>query len=199
MELDDLIGNMKTITVSGAHKGVGKTVLTELLLRHLPGFAAIKITVDDLYASVSDDEKEIMIQGKDTFRMKKSGAEKVVWVKTTEKLLPEVLEKALVMIGTPKGLLIEGNSILEYINPALAFFVIDGTIEHMKPSRIIALKKADICVINQKNGYTVKEETLKKVTSLNSKIKIVSLNLAFVGNENSEELNVFKKYLEKVT
>lgn len=93
MELHDLIGDMKVVTVSGARKGVGKTVLAELLLRNMYGFAAIKITMTTMYTSVSDNEEEIMVPEKDTFRLKKSGAEKVVWVRATERLLQEAMEQ----------------------------------------------------------------------------------------------------------
>ncbi|MCK5009942.1 MAG: hypothetical protein KAS98_05615, partial [Deltaproteobacteria bacterium] len=81
MEFTGFPDDMKVVTVSGAQKGVGKTALAEILLKNLPGFAAIKITMTDLYTSVSEDDEDIMIPDTDTFRMKKSGAEKVVWVK----------------------------------------------------------------------------------------------------------------------
>jgi Ni2+-binding GTPase involved in maturation of urease and hydrogenase len=194
----DMIGEMKVVTVSGAHKGVGKTALTELLLQRLPGFAAIKITINDLYTSVSDEEKEIMVDGKDTFRMKKSGAHKVVWVKTTEHSLPGAMEEALSMIGTPRGLLIEGNSILNHITPTVAFFVIDDATGQMKPSRINALKKADLCIINQKNGAPVKEEALENIRSLNPKLHYFSLDLASPLASKSEDVHALEHYLKEM-
>lgn len=182
---------MKVITVSGAHKGVGKTMLTEILLRNLPGFAAIKITMTDLHTSVSSDEEELMVPEKDTCRMKQSGAEKVVWVKSTEKSLPEAMEHALSLTGNSKEVLIEGNSILKYINPTIAFFVIDSTMRQMKPSRISALKKADFCVVNQKNGAMVGKETLLELKNINPEMKIIHFDLfsaSIKENENSKQL-----------
>lgn len=198
MELNDLIGDMKVIVISGAHKGVGKTVLAEHLLHNLYGFAAIKITMSTLYTSVSDSEEEIIVPGKDTFRMKKSGAGKVVWVRATEKLLLNAMEQAWGMIGNPKGVLVEGNSILKYINPTLAFFVMDSTVEHMKPSRISALKKADISVINRKNGRAVSEETLQMMKSINPKMKIISFDLISVNSKENQDFKNLIKHLKKI-
>ena len=198
MELHDLISDMRVVTVSGAHKGVGKTVLAELILHTLSGFAAIKITMSSVYTSVSDREEEIMVPEKDTFRMKRSGAEKVVWVRATERLLLEAMEKALTMIGKPKGLLIEGNSILKHLTPTIAFFVIDSTIEHMKPSRISALKKADVCVVNQRDGTSISRETLQKVKSINPKMKIFSFDLFSANRRENEDVKNIIKYLKKI-
>ena len=54
----------RVITISGSHSGVGKTYLATLLIRSLPGFAAIKVTQDDLLVFVTDEEAEIMRPGK---------------------------------------------------------------------------------------------------------------------------------------
>ena len=189
---------MKVVTVSGAQKGVGKTALAEILLNNLPGFAAIKITMTDLYTSVSENERDIMIPDTDTFRMKKSGAEKVVWVKATEKLLHDAMERALEKISNHKGVLIEGNSILEYINPTLAFFVVDSSIDNMKPSRIRALKKADICVINQKNGPAFNDLMLDKIKSINPKIKMLSFDFLSVDHKDNEDIKKLKMYLKNI-
>ncbi|MCK5187969.1 MAG: hypothetical protein KAR43_12635 [Deltaproteobacteria bacterium] len=198
MEFTGFPDDMKVVTVSGAQKGVGKTALAEILLKNLPGFAAIKITMTDLYTSVSEDNEDIMIPDTDTFRMKKSGAEKVVWVKATEKLLQDAMEQALGKISNHKGVLIEGNSILEYINPTLAFFVVNSSIDNMKPSRIRALKKADICVINQKNGCTVSDETLKKIKFISPEIKIHSFDLLSANLKDNEDIKKLKMYLKNI-
>ncbi|KPJ55523.1 MAG: hypothetical protein AMJ42_06680 [Deltaproteobacteria bacterium DG_8] len=197
MELSDLISDMRVVTVSGAHKGVGKTILAELILNNLSGFAAIKITMSNLYTSVSDKEEEIMVPEKDTFRMKRSGAEKVVWVRATERLLLEAMEQALTLIDRPKGLLIEGNSILNHLSPTIAFFVIDSTLEHMKPSRISALKKADVCIVNQRSGSTISRETLQKVKSINPKMKIFSFDLLSANSRKNEDFEQLMKYIKK--
>ena len=77
MDFSHFLEGMKVITVSGAQKGVGKTALAEILLSNLPGFAAIKITMTDLYTSVSEDKNDIMSPDTDTYRMRIHGAETV--------------------------------------------------------------------------------------------------------------------------
>ena len=196
MDLSSLISDMKVDTVSGAQKGVGKTALAEFLLQNLSGFAAIKITMTDLYTSVLEDDEEIMVPETDTFRMSRSGAKKVIWVRATEKLLLDAMEQALEKIDNYKGVLIEGNSILEYINPSLAFFVVNSTIKHMKPSRISSLKKADICVINQKNGCTVSDETIDEIKSINPEIEFFNFDFSSDISKESEEANNLKIYLK---
>ena len=189
---------MKVVTVSGAQKGVGKTALAEFLLQNLYGFAAIKITMTDLYTSVLEDDEEIMVPETDTFRMSRSGAKKVIWVRATEKLLLDAMEQALGKIDNSKGVLIEGNSILEYINPSLAFFVVDSTIEHMKPSRMAALKKADVCIINKRNAYTVSDKTIDEIKSINPEIKVFTFDFSSDISKESEEAKKIKEYMNKL-
>ena len=199
MDFTGFPDDMKVVTVSGAQKGVGKTALAEILLRNLPGFSAIKITMTDLYTSVSEDEEDIMFPDTDTFRMKKSGADRVIWVKATEKLLQDAMDQALGKISKHKGVLIEGNSILEYINPTLAFFVVNSSIDNMKPSRVKALKKADICVINQKNGSAFNDAMLENIKSINPMIKILSFDFLSANHKDNEDIKKLKMYLKDIS
>jgi len=170
---------IKIIVVSGAVSGTGKTSLAEALLLNLSHFAAIKITIQDLGAKVTDKDEEIMVPGKDTYRLKMSGASKVVWVKSSEEDLPEVMGIAWGMIGEPEGVLIEGNSVLEHLTPDLSFFVVDREITELKPSRLSALKKADVVVINRREeGLGLAGEKIERnVRAVNPCAAILTLNL----------------------
>ena len=102
----------RVITISGSHSGVGKTYLATLLIRSLPGFAAIKVTHDDLLVCVTDDEAEIMRPGKDTALMRQAGAREVIWIRAGERDLSDALSIAFDMVyksGAP-GVIIEGNA-----------------------------------------------------------------------------------------
>ena len=70
--------NIKTISVSGLHSNIGKTLLSQHLLGLLKKTAAIKITTTDFETFITDKEDVIMVEGKDTWRLKKGGASKVV-------------------------------------------------------------------------------------------------------------------------
>lgn len=177
MDLSGLLTTKKVITVSGSHKGVGKTALSEILLANLPHFTAIKITMTSETLGFFEDDEHLMVADTDTFRMRVSGAEKVLWIRTTEDHLVDLMEKALDRVGDTHGLLIEGNTILRYINPTLACFVTNATIDNMKTSRIQALEKADLCVLNLKNNFTDTGHLGDKIKRVNPSIELFSFNL----------------------
>jgi hypothetical protein len=118
-----------------------------------------------------------MVPGKDTYRLKLSGADKVVWVKSSEKELPEAMGFVWNMIGEVEGALIEGNSILEHIDPDLSFFVVDREITELKTSRVYALKKAHVVVINKSEKEIDESKIERKVREFNPQALIVAMNL----------------------
>src|SRR3989338_9834720 len=85
------MSRLKTITISGSHAKVGKTMLAERLFKRLKGWSGLKVTVmhngicptgkncgvcnklDSEFSIVSDNDK-LMERGKDTYRLKSSGA-----------------------------------------------------------------------------------------------------------------------------
>jgi Ni2+-binding GTPase involved in maturation of urease and hydrogenase len=145
----------KIITVSGLYSGIGKTELCRHIISLLPGIAAIKVTINDLATEVLVDRAAILTPGKDTWRMKTGGAAMVVWVRAQEEHLKEALAEALKRTGAYPFVLIEGNSVLGHITPALAFFLCDGRIcddAPLKPSRMLALQKAGIIIHNVRAG-----------------------------------------------
>jgi hypothetical protein len=168
----------KIMTVSGSHSGIGKTLLAEYLLSLLQDFAAIKISIEDFFTAVSCDDATIMVPGKDTFRLKTSGAKQVIWVRSPEHNLMESMEQACSLLVDCAGVLIEGNSILTYINPDLAFFVYGGELQTLKPSRLYALQKARIIINNLRDESEQTAAIEKSLRSLNPAAVVVSLNLS---------------------
>jgi hypothetical protein len=168
----------KIMTVSGSHSGIGKTLLAEYLLSLLQDFAAIKISIEDFFTAVSCDDATIMVPGKDTFRLKTSGAKQVIWVRSPEHNLMESMEQACSLLVDCAGVLIEGNSILTYFNPDLAFFVYGGELQTLKPSRLYALQKARIIINNLRDESEQTAAIEKSLRSLNPAAVVVSLNLS---------------------
>ncbi len=149
------IPEQKIITVSGLYSGIGKTEFCQHIIGLLPGIAAIKVTINDDATEVLDDEASIMVAGKDTWRLKTSGAGRVVWVRAQEDRLKDVLADALERCRSHDRVLIEGNSVLGLLSPALAFFMCDSRIcadKPPKPSRADALAKAHIIIHNRRAG-----------------------------------------------
>lgn len=158
---------MKLVSIAGAHSGVGKTSLAALILREIKGFSAIKVTRTELFTSITMDEEIISEKGKDSCILKESGADKVIWVKSTYDDLKECLTQALSMIGNTGGVIIEGNSPLDFIDPDLVIFIIKDNLTELKPSGRKALERADLVVINtQLDNLEILKKEIKGINPL---------------------------------
>ena len=197
MELNGSIGNKKVVTVSGSHKGVGKTAISQILLSHLPRFTAIKITMTGKDTGIYEDAGHLMVPGTDTFRMMQSGAEKVLWIRTTEDRIVYFIKDALGRVGDIRGILIEGNTILRHLNPSLSCFVTTASLDSMKPSRTNALKKADLCVLNERSGAITRDALYEKLKLINPSIALFSFNLLEQTGTNHREFNRFLRCVDE--
>ena len=172
----------KIITVSGLYSGIGKTTLSECIVAILPAIAAIKITINDYITEISENDSSIMVEGKDTWRLKTSGAGKVIWIQSTEANLLNALSEALDSAAGFDRVLIEGNSVLRHITPDIGIFLCDERIinaQALKPSRVEALIKADV-VINNIRIHTTKTKAAveKKIREINKTAPVIPLNLS---------------------
>jgi molybdopterin-guanine dinucleotide biosynthesis protein len=151
---------MRIITVSGAHSGVGKTLIVTKLLKGLKNWSVLKVTVsrngscqkgrncgvcDNLTESFSviTDDKIISQKGKDTARFRGAGAKEVIWLQARPRGLKRGLERAISKFKKTEGLIIEGTSVLRHIRPSLAIFVA-GRDKRLRPVAALAYKKADV-------------------------------------------------------
>jgi molybdopterin-guanine dinucleotide biosynthesis protein len=148
------------VAVSGFSSNVGKTTLVCDLLERLPGWEAIKLTrghyrscgKDPAGCCVSDlirDEpvvrsgREANYQmGKDTGRFWDAGASNVHWVIVKEGQVEKGIKEALRHVKA-EGVVIEGNSFLEFVVPDFAVMCAraDGGI--VKTSARSTLNKCD--------------------------------------------------------
>jgi molybdopterin-guanine dinucleotide biosynthesis protein len=138
------------LSVTGAHSGVGKTTLCSILLKEFKGFGAIKFTKTGLYTSVVDSPEILDEEGKDTSIMINAGAERVVWVRSPVENLNDALEIALQKLSGTRGVVIEGNSPVDFLNPHLVIFII-GEDGEIKPTALNVSRRADIIVINSED------------------------------------------------
>lgn len=144
MEADD---SFKIISVTGAHSSVGKTTLCALLLNSLDNFGAIKFTKTEMFTSISDDSETILQKDKDTAIMSEAGAKKVVWIQSPYDGLKDALHIASSKMTGLNGMVVEGNSPVDFINPHLIVFIM-GPDGRIKESARKVSKRADIIVIN---------------------------------------------------
>jgi molybdopterin-guanine dinucleotide biosynthesis protein len=131
---------MRLIVVSGKKSGIGKTYAAQRLLSILLAWSALKVTVSKKEGCphgrscgicgeikkpfyIIKDRKIINQKGKDTARLKASGAKQVIWLKARPEGLREGLAKALSAFSDCQGVVIEGSSALKFIQPDINIHV----------------------------------------------------------------------------
>jgi molybdopterin-guanine dinucleotide biosynthesis protein len=148
------------VAVSGLSSNTGKTTLVCELIRRLPGWEAIKITrghyrscgKDPSGCCVSDLLREEPLirsgreanyeTGKDTGRFWDAGATNVHWVIVGEEQVEEGIARALSRVRSP-GVIVEGNSFLDYIDADFAITCARAGENKLKTSARRTLAKAD--------------------------------------------------------
>ena len=150
----------KIVAVSGLSSNTGKTTLASELIKRLPGWEAIKLTrghyrscgKDPSGCCVSDllrDEPLIRSGrdanyefGKDTGRFWDAGAVNVHWVIVGEEQVEAGINEALSRVESA-GVIVEGNSFLEYVEPNFAIMCARAGENKVKSSARRNLQKAD--------------------------------------------------------
>jgi molybdopterin-guanine dinucleotide biosynthesis protein len=157
------------VAVSGLSSNTGKTTLVCEMIRRLPGWEAIKITrghyrscgKDPSGCCVSDllrDEPLIRSgreanyeTGKDTGRFWDAGAANVHWVIVGEDQVEDGITQALAKVKSP-GVIVEGNSFLDYIEADFAITCARAGANKMKSSARRTLRKADALYLSTIDG-----------------------------------------------
>lgn len=183
------VDSLKIISVTGAHSKVGKTTLCSILLKELKDLGAIKFTKTSLYTSLIEDINILNQRGKDTALFLESGAERVVWVQSPYNELKNVLEIAISKMVDLKGVIVEGNSPVDFLNPHLVIFITEPK-GQLKPSAIKVGKKADIVIINSKK-QTKEPNFLTPIIQKNTKVFWIDLR------ERKGELEEFLSFVKE--
>jgi molybdopterin-guanine dinucleotide biosynthesis protein len=181
------------IAVSGFSSNVGKTTLVCELLRQLPGWEAIKLTrghyrscgrdpagccVSDLLRAepVVRSGREANYQAeKDTGRFWDAGASNVHWVIVKDDQVERGIHEALGRVEA-KGVIVEGNSFLEYITPDLAIMCARAEGGIIKSSARKALAKSDVLYLS-----TLEEKASSAKREFEQFRKTLTTDLAFDG------------------
>jgi len=122
--------------------------------------------------------------------MSRSGAEKVVWIKSSSSDLEGALNIAMSKMDGLKGVVVEGNSPVNYLNPHLIIFII-GDDGEIKPSAKEVSEKADIIIIN--SSERIKNPSF--IASLSHKnVKTFWIDLIKKQGEIDKFLTYTKKY-----
>jgi molybdopterin-guanine dinucleotide biosynthesis protein len=167
----------RIVAVSGFSSNVGKTTLVGELLRQLPGWEAIKLTRghyrscgrDPAGCCVSDllrDEPVVRSgrqanyqAGKDTGHFWEAGASNVHWVIVKDAQVERGINQALANVEAD-GVIVEGNSFLEYVTPDLAIMCARSEGGTIKSSARRALAKSDFLYLStlSPTGVTAKRQ-----------------------------------------
>ncbi len=171
---------------------MGKTTLCSILLENLTGFGAIKFTKTSLYTSITDDLHILNEKGKDTAIYLDSGAERAVWLQSPGgDQLSDALDISLSKMSGLKGVLVEGNSPADLLNPGLSIFIM-GKDGQIKPSALKSFQRAQIIVVNSDEvtgGDALPGLPLKKPA------EVFRIDLEKKTGEIDKFLNYIKQYM----
>ena len=153
------------IAVSGLSSNTGKTTLACELIKRLPGWEAIKLTrghfrscgkdphgccVSDLLRNepvIRSGREANYERGKDTGRFWDAGAVNVHWVIVGEDQVEAGINQALSRVKTA-GVVVEGNSFLEYVDTDLSITCARAGENKLKSSARRTLAKADVLYLS---------------------------------------------------
>src|SRR5437868_5638274 len=153
------------VAVSGFSSNVGKTTLVCELLRQLPGWEAIKLTrghyrscgrdpagccVSDLLrdeAVVRSGRETNYEKGKDTGHFWDAGASNVHWVIVKDDQVKRGIDEALARVEAD-GVIVEGNSFLEYMRADLMIMCARSDGGKIKPSAQKVVASSDFLYLS---------------------------------------------------
>jgi len=157
------------VAVSGFSSNVGKTTLVCELLKRLPGWEAIKLSrghyrscgKDPIACCVSDligaepvvrtGREANYERGKDTGRFWDVGATNVHWTIVSDEQVEQGIKEAISRVRAP-GVIIEGNSFLQFVDADLAIMCARSDGGKVKPSARAVLRKSDVLYISSLNA-----------------------------------------------
>jgi hypothetical protein len=169
--------NWRLIVVGGHTRSIGKTQLVCDVIRAFPeeNWIAGKITQyghgvcakNGENCGCAPDEHSYAISweknaetGTDSSRFLAAGAQRSFWLRTKQGFLAEglpLLREALAElnptnVNEPPTLILESNSLLQFVQPSLYFAVIDPSRDDFKDSARIVLDRADALVLRGGDG-----------------------------------------------
>ena len=171
------------IAVSGFTSNSGKTTVACEILKRLRGWEAIKMTrghyrscgkdphaccVSDLLGEeplIRSGHEGTYAPGKDTGRYWDAGAANVHWAVVTDRQVENGIRQALSRVEGP-GVVIEGNSFLDYVEADFVVVVARGDSTKIKPSARRALSKASALYLYEEGASALPESIAEKVELL---------------------------------
>ncbi|MBL8149347.1 MAG: hypothetical protein JNN15_05415 [Blastocatellia bacterium] len=175
---------LQKILVAGSSSNAGKTAMVEILLRQLPGWGGLKVTrvedrgpicprggqgcgvCDSLQKEfeVITQAERLFVEGTDTDRYKKAGAEMVAWVIAQPEALSAAWRATEPYFSGVDGVVIESSSIIAPEESDLSILIINPNGQkRWKSSLFKLLPKVDTVIFNLEK---VVESQLESVESI---------------------------------
>lgn len=154
---------MKTVVVGGHTRNIGKTSVMARLIRDLKGldWTAVKITQyghgicsrngepcgcePKEHPFVLTEEKDAAGRS-DTSRFLAAGARRSLWLRVRDGQLGEALPLLERAWAGDDWVMIESNSVMQFLKPSLYLFVLDASQRDFKSSALELVERADALV-----------------------------------------------------
>ena len=177
----------KVICITSAKSDLGKTTLTEGLLRRLNNWAACKVTTleqgesDECPKGVPcgvcsslkgnshiEEKAEILTQpGTDTNRMLKAGARKAFWIIAKSESVEGAIKNVINRSREYEGIIFEGNHALQFLSPNVSVMLTPEGVDLKKSAKAV-IHKIDIFIKNIADADIV-DRILKLVNEITVK------------------------------
>lgn len=153
------------VVVGGHSRNIGKTAVAAGLISSLREFAwtAVKVTqhghgicapagepcdcaVEYAHPYALTEERDPSA-GTDSARFLAAGARRAFWLRTPAGQLGHALPVVRRLLATSENLIVESNSLLQFVRPDLYLSVLDFGVEDFKPSALRYLDRATAVVL----------------------------------------------------
>jgi len=161
------------IVIGGAHSKVGKTKFICKLAENLKDVCAIKCSISEkiIDMQIIRDKESLDLNGKDTARYMRAGISNVLLIRANSKELFRVLDDIKILSSRYSYVLVEGNSIAEYIDPDMIIYIGDDNSSDRTRGSFITERKADIKIKAFRNHIDdVLKEINKRYIAIKKKI-----------------------------
>src|ERR1700736_5163223 len=155
---------MAIVVVGGHTRNIGKTSLAAAIIARLPEmrWTAMKITqyghgicsANGEPCDCATDEHTIAITaerdpetGTDSARFLKAGAVRSLWVRTRQGNLADAMPGVRKEIARAENVIIESNSVMQFLRPDVFLSVLDYATADFKPSALRVLDRADAILL----------------------------------------------------
>ena len=172
---------MAIIVVGGHSRDVGKTSVVAGLISGIPeldwtaikitqfGHGVCSVTSEPCDCALNEKEHAWSIEeeidrsgGSDTSRFLVAGARRVLWARTKQGMLAEAMPALREEMNGAQMVIIESNSIMRFVRPALYLTVLDPANKDFKDSAREFLDRAD-AVLLHRSGVRWNKVSLKPV------------------------------------